>query len=229
MPVETAALAWLPVTILIYAAAAAVRKRLVRWWTSPLLTVPLLLLPILLALRVDYREYLHGTHYLLLMLGPVTVAFAVPVYEQRAQLRRHWPVLLVGVTVGSLIAVGSAWMLADWLALPPEVQRSLLPRSVTMPFAVPFSEDVSGRADLTALCVMATGVFGAALGSLVLRWLPLRSGLARGALFGMGAHSAGVARARELGDEEGMVAGLVMVLAGLLSIVLGPLLGHWLA
>ncbi|WP_286784444.1 LrgB family protein, partial [Pseudomonas sp. UBA3153] len=78
----------------------------------------------------------------------------------------------------------------------------------------------------TAIFVMLTGVFGALVGGLLLKWLPLRSALARGALFGVGAHGAGVARAQEVGSEEGTVAGLVMVLMGLLNLFAAPLISH---
>ena len=85
-----------------------------------------------------------------------------------------------------------------------------------------FAKDVGGAPDLAAVCVIITGVLGASLGGLLLQILPLRSALARGAMLGMGAHAAGVARAREIGDEEGAVAGLVMILAGVTCALIGP-------
>jgi putative effector of murein hydrolase len=89
---------------------------------------------------------------------------------------------------------------------------------------MPLAQSLGGVAELAAIFVMLTGVFGVLLGGLLLRWLPLRSARARGALFGVGAHGAGVARALEVGREEGTVAGLVMVLMGLLNLFAAPLL-----
>jgi putative effector of murein hydrolase len=86
------------------------------------------------------------------------------------------------------------------------------------------SQNIGGVPDLTALFVVVTGVLGAALGENLLAILPLRSSLARGALFGMGAHGAGVAKARQIGREEGSIAGLVMVLVGLVNVLAAPLL-----
>jgi len=85
------------------------------------------------------------------------------------------------------------------------------------------SGDIGGVPDLTAVFVILTGICGAALGEVVLKVMPLRSSLARGALFGMGAHGAGVARAHQIGGEEGSIAGLVMVLAGLFNVMIAPL------
>lgn len=225
MPLEWATLAWSALTLAIYFAARRVYLRWTHWWSSPLVLSPLALLAIMLALHVGYREYIGGTHWLIAMLGPVTVAFAVPIYEQRALLRRHGAALLLGALVGSCVSLLTAWLLARGLSLSPELQRSLMPRSVTTPFAVTVSSRLGGLPDLTAAFVVVTGVCGAAMGSGLLRSLRLRTGLARGALFGMGAHGAGVARAREFGEQEGTVAGLVMVLAGLMNLALMPLVG----
>jgi putative effector of murein hydrolase len=173
-------------------------------------------------LHTTYRDYMSGSHWLMMMLGPVIVAFALPLYEQRALIRRYWPVLVAGVAVGSSIAGASAWLLGSLLDLPPDLRLSLLPRSVATPFAIAVSSHVGGVPDLTAVFVIVTGVFGAAIGQLMRGWLPLRSALARGALFGMGAHGAGTAKARELAAEEGAVAGLVMVMAGLFNVLVTP-------
>ncbi len=160
------------------------------------------------------------------MLGPTTVAFAIPIYEQRALIQRHWPVLATGVLVGSGTAMASAWGLASLLGMSGSLRLSLLPRSLSTPFAMAVSGDIGGVPDLTAVFVVFTGVFGAALGEAVLYCLPLRSVLARGALFGMGAHGAGVAKAHQIGREEGSIAGLVMVMVGLVNVLAAPLLGH---
>jgi predicted murein hydrolase (TIGR00659 family) len=219
-----AALFWSFATITLYCAARWVHKRRPRWWSSPLALAPLLLIGLALALHEGYGDYIRGTHWLVAMLGPVTVAFALPIFEQRAVIRRHWPVLLVGVLMGVAIAMLTAWGLATALHLSDAVRLSLLPRSVSTPFAMAVSGDIGGVPDLTAVFVVLTGVFGAMLGELLLALLPLRSALARGALFGMGAHGAGVAQARRVGQKEGAIASLVMILAGLSNVLAAPLL-----
>lgn len=218
------ALFWSAATIGLYYAARWVHRRKGAWWSSPLAIAPLLLIGLAAALHEGYADYIRGTHWLVAMLGPVTVAFALPIFQQRAVIRRHWPVLLAGVLVGDCIAMLSAWGLATALNLSEAVRLSLLPRSVSTPFAMAVSGDIGGIPDLTAVFVVLTGVFGAMLGQLVLALLPLRSALARGALFGMGAHGAGVAQANRVGQEEGAIASLVMILAGLSNVLAAPLL-----
>lgn len=217
---------WSAATIAFYWAAKRFHRRFPAWWSTPLMLTPLALVVTALALGVGYGDYIRGTHWLVTLLGPATVAFAIPIWEQRRLIRRHWMVLVAGVVVGSTTAMVTAWGLASLLGLDRTLQRSLMPRSISTPFAMTVSGDIGGIPDLTAVFVVFTGVFGAALGQLLLAVLPLRSGLARGALFGMGAHGAGVAQAHRVGREEGSVAGLVMVLVGLVNVLAAPILAE---
>ncbi|MGJ4901600.1 LrgB family protein [Bradyrhizobium sp. HKCCYLS2058] len=215
---------WSLATILLYLLAKRVHRRWPRWWLMPLAVAPALLMIAALALNVSYRDYIRGTHWLVALLGPATVAFAVPIYEQRALIRRRWPLLLAGMVAGSLTAVATSWGLAYVLGIDGELRLSLLPRSISTPFAMEVSGEIGGIPDLTAVFVVLTGIIGAAVGDVVLTRLPLRSTLAKGALFGVGAHGAGTARAHQIGREEGAVAGLVMVLVGLMNVALAPLI-----
>ena len=224
MKLEWMSLFWLGLTLLTYVFSRWVYGRTGRYLLSPLILVPFVLLAVAIPLHTAYAEYARDTHWLMLILGPVTVAFAVPIWQQRQMLLRHGPALLVGMLVGSVASICSSYGLARALSLDTHLALSLVPRSITTPFAMPVAQDLGGVPELTAVFVRSTGVFGAFLGGLLLKWLPLRSSLARGALFGVGAQGAGVSRAREVGGEEGSVAGLVMVLTGLLNLFAAPLL-----
>lgn len=219
---------WSAVTIGFYLVAKRLYDRWPHWWLMPLGVTPALLSIVVLSMHESYRDYIHGTGWLVMLLGPATVAFAVPIYEQRELIRRQWPVLVVGMFVGSATAIATGWMLATLLGLDGALRLSLLPRSISTPFAMEVSGDIGGIPDLTAVFVVLTGVFGAAMGEFMLAWLPIHSSLARGALLGMGAHGAGTAKAHEIGCEEGSVAGLVMVLVGLLNVLAAPLVAHCL-
>ncbi|WP_025131950.1 LrgB family protein [Pseudomonas sp. PH1b] len=228
MKLELMPMFWLALTLVAYLFSRWIYRRTGRYLLSPLILVPALLLAIAVPLHTAYAEYAANTHWLMLVLGPVTVAFAIPIWQQRQLLARHWSALLLGMLAGSVASIGSSFWLAKALALDSSVTLSLVPRSITTPFAMPLAHDLGGVPELTAVFVMFTGVLGAMLGGVLLRWLPLRSALARGALFGVGAHGAGVSRAHEVGGEEGSVAGLVMVLTGLLNLFAAPLLASML-
>ncbi len=136
--------------------------------------------------------------------------------------------LIIGVLAGSATAMLSAWLFASALGLQGVLRLSLLPRSMSTPFAMAVSGDIGGVPDITAVFVIVTGLFGAAVGEIMLARLPIRSTLARGALLGMGAHGAGTAKAYEIGAEEGSIAGLVMVLVGVVNVLAAPLLAYCL-
>ncbi|WP_139373770.1 LrgB family protein [Enhydrobacter aerosaccus] len=218
------ALFWSTATIALYLAARAVYRRWPRWWLMPLAIAPLGLILTALALHTSYRDYSRGTHWLVSLLGPATVAFAVPIYQRRALIRRHWRVLATGMVLGSATSMLTAWGLARLLGLSDTLTLSLLPRSMSTPFAMTVSSEIGGAPDLTAVFVIVTGVVGAAIGDVLLLRFPIRSSLALGALLGVAAHGAGTAKAHEIGQEEGAVAGLVMVLVGLFNVLLVPLL-----
>lgn len=228
IPLEPAlhALLWSVVTIGFYWVAKRIYRRWPRWWLMPLAITPILIASVVLLAHADYREYIQGTKWLVLLLGPATVAFAIPIYEQRTLIRRHWPILLVGMVAGSIASIASSWALAAWVGLDGTLQLSLLPRSISTPFAMEVSGDIGGIPDLTAVFVVMTGIAGAVLGDLILARIPIISSLARGALFGVGAHGAGTARAHQIGSTEGAVAGLVMVLVGVLNVLTAPLVAH---
>ena len=228
MTFEPMPIFWLLITVTAYVSSRWLYRRTGRYLLSPLIFVPTVLLAIAAPMHTGYAEYSTNTHWLMLVLGPVTVAFAVPIWQQRRLLMRHWSALLLGMVAGSAASIGTSFGLARALALDSSVTMSLVPRSITTPFAMPLAQNLGGVPELTAVFVMFTGVFGAMLGGVLLKWLPLRSALARGALFGVGAHGAGVSRAHEVGGEEGSVAGLVMVLTGLLNLFAAPLLASLL-
>ena len=205
-------------------------KRLYRRWRKlllmPLVLTPLLLVGMLLMTHISWQNYISESHWLLWLLGPATLAFAVPVYENMTIIRRHWLSLSLGVITATLVAVCSSVWLARLLTLPEIIQRSLAVRSITTPFALAAAQQVGAQPDLVALFVVITGVFGMAVGDVLFLRLAVKQGLAKGAGFGAASHGAGTARAYELGQQEGVVASLVMMLSGVLTVIAAPLISQ---
>ncbi len=215
---------WSLVTLLVFRAARRLHRRFPRPWLAPLAVTPVVVGLVIVATGTSYRGYFAGTSWLVWMLGPATVAFAVPIYEQRALIRAHWPVLLVAMLAGSATAMVTSWWLATWLGLDDSLRLSLLPRSISTPFAMEVSRSFGGVPSLTAVFVVITGLLGSLLGDVLIAATRTRPALARGAMFGIGAHAIGTARAVQIGPSEGAIAGLTMVLTGLLNLLLAPLL-----
>lgn len=226
--VSPVASAWLLVTVLLYLAIKRVHRRYPHQWLAPFIVVPVILIAILLIAHVPYASYASRSHWLSWMLGPATVAFAVPIYDHRRTIRQHWMPLAVGVVVGMSVAVGSSVALARCFALPTALERSLAVRSISTPFAMMAAPELGGTADLAAIFVVVTGMLGMLLGEWVLALLPLRTHVSRGALFGAGAHAAGTATAYRRGTDEGVIASLTMIVAGVAMVICAPLLARLL-
>ncbi|WP_147200490.1 LrgB family protein [Pantoea sp. MBD-2R] len=213
-------------TLLVY----FLNKRLYRRWHKlllmPLVMTPMVLVALLLLTHISWQNYIGESHWLLWLLGPATLAFAVPVYENLTIIRRHWMSLTAGVITATLVAVCSSVWLARLLTLPEAIQRSLAVRSITTPFALAAAKQLGGQPDLVALFVVITGVFGMATGDVLFIRLAVKQGMAKGAGFGAASHGAGTARAYELGQEEGVVASLVMMLSGIVTVIVAPVIGH---
>ncbi|MCG8992014.1 LrgB family protein [Laribacter hongkongensis] len=203
-------------------------RRYPKVWLAPLVLTPLALLAVVISVQIPYADYAGSTHWLVWLLGPATLAFALPLYEYRQLMRRHVLSLTVGTLVAVSTGVGGSVLLARWLDLPVLLQKSLMARSITTPFALAAAHSIGGSADLTGLFVILTGVTGMVLGRAVLGCLPVRSAIARGAAFGGASHAAGTARAREIGETEGVVSSLVMMIGGALTVLVAPLVAGWL-
>lgn len=216
----------LVVTLLVY----YLNKRLYRRWRTlalmPLVMTPLVLVVMLLITHITWKDYIAESHWLIWLLGPATLAFAVPVYENMAIIKRHWMSLSAGVITATLVAVCSSVWLARLFTLPVEIQRSLAVRSITTPFALAAAKQVGGQPDLVALFVVLTGVFGMAIGDVLFLRIAIKHGMAKGAGLGAASHGAGTARAYQIGPQEGVVSSLVMMLAGVVTVLMAPIIGH---
>lgn len=213
----------LVVTLALYFANKRLYRRFHRLPLMPLVFTPILLVLILVFGHISYQNYMGEAHWLLWLLGPATIAFAVPVYDNLAVIKRHWMSLTAGVTTAVVVAVTSSLWLARLFTLPDEIQRSLAVRSVTTPFALAAAKPIGGQPELVALFVVITGVFGMAVGDALFMRLAIREGMAKGAGFGAASHGAGTARSYELGPQEGVVASLVMMLSGVVMVLAAPL------
>jgi len=203
-----------------------------RFGMNPLLNPVLLAIVMLVALLVltgtSYDRYFEGAQFVHFLLGPATVALAVPLYNQFERVRRSAGPLLAAVVIGSLSASLSAIGIATLLGAAPEIVASIAPKSVTTPIAMGIAERLGGLPSLTAVLVILTGVAGAMLGPPLLNLLRIRDWRARGLAIGVAAHGIGTARAMQVNEVAGAFSGLAMGLNALATAVLLPLVWSWL-
>jgi predicted murein hydrolase (TIGR00659 family) len=191
---------------------------------NPVLFAVAILAGGLLVSGVAYRDYFAGAQFVHFLLGPATVALAVPLYRQVALVRRSAMAAVASVVAGGAFASLAGIGLALALGAAPEVTASLAPRSVTTPVAMGIAERIGGLPSLTAVVVILSGIVGAALGPLVLDLARVKDWRARGLAIGTAAHGIGTARALSVNATAGAFSGLAMGLNALATALLLPLL-----
>lgn len=195
---------------------------------NPVAIAIAVLVTLLKVTGTPYQTYFDGAQFVHFLLGPATVALAIPLYAQLDKLKAAWLPLAGALLVGSATAIASAVGIAWLLGADATTLVSIAPKSVTTPIAMGISEKLGGLPSLTAVLVVSTGILGAVLAKYVLDALRIRDHSVRGFAVGLAAHGIGTARAFQVSEEAGAFAGLAMGLNGLATSVLFPLL-VWIA
>ena len=225
----TTPLIWLTTTILAYLVADGVARRLGNPpWANPVLLSVLLIAPVLWLTRTDYTTYFEGAQFIHFMLGPATVALALPLWDNRDTIRTSVAPIVLALLAGSIVAAGSAILLARAFGLPIVVLLSLAPKSTTAPVALGISEAIGGIPTLTAVLVIMTGIIGAVTVTPLMNLLRISDWRARGFAVGVAAHGIGTARAFQVNPVAGAYAGIAMALNALLTSLIVPVLVRWL-
>lgn len=193
---------------------------------NPVLVAVALLVAVLAGTGTPYETYFDGAQFVHFLLGPATVALAIPLYRQFDKVRRSAVAVLASIVAGSLTASASAVAVAWALGAPRETLVSLAPKSVTAPVAMGIAERLGGLPSLTAVLVITTGILGAMIGPAILNRLAITDWAARGLAVGTASHGIGTARAMQVNEVAGAFAGLAMGLNALATAVLLPLLWH---
>lgn len=218
-------LLFLLLTLGLFYANQALYRRYRYFWLTPAITTSAILIAVVELSSTPFSQYFGDTRWLPWLLGPATVAFALPIYQYRGLVKQHWLALGLGSCAGIAASVGSTLLLDRLLGLHGSMAQSLLARSVSTPFALEATRHLGGSAQLTGIFVIITGLFGILLGQALLGLMPLRMRIARGAPFGAAAHGFGLSTARQIGPQEGAVASLTMIFSGILMVLLAPWLG----
>lgn len=195
-------------------------------WANPLIVAILIVTLFLTATGIPYLRYFEGAQFVHFLLGPATVALAVPLFAYWKRLKRMALPLIVALFAGSITAAGSAMLIAHWLGASPETVYSLAPKSVTTPIAMGIAEQIGGLPSLTAVLVALTGILGAISFPLLFRVIGIRDHATQGFAIGITAHGLGTARAFMVSEEMGAFAALAMGLNGILTAVMLPILLH---
>ena len=190
---------------------------------NPLLITAAMIIAILSILKVNYETFDKGASYLTYFLNPATVCLAVPLYRQFQVLKTNLKAILLGVFAGCVACMVVLSGVSIAFAFSPELTASVLPKSITTAIAIGLSEEIGGMPSVTVACVVFTGIFGACTASALFKLFKIEEPVAQGLACGTAAHAVGTSRALELGEVQAAMSSLAIVVTGIMTVVIVPI------
>lgn len=206
------------VSLAAYFAGMAIRKKTGLSILNPLLLSVILVTAILAVFKIDYSAYHQSAKLLSSLLTPATICLAVPLYEQLSLLRRHKKAIFLGVFSGVITSLVCVFVLSLLFGLDHAAYVTLLPKSITTAIGMGVSEELGGHVSITVAVILLTGILGNMIAKTVCRLFGITDPIARGVAIGTSSHAIGTTRAMELGEIEGAMSGLSIVIAGVLTV-----------
>ena len=212
-----------------YIAATILYKKTHLSVLHPLLTSIFVIIVILEFLDIEYASFQQGSHLIHFMLGPSVGALGYVLFEQMKYLKGNVVSILTSVFVGAIVGIISVIAIGKLMGADQSLIATLQPKSVTTPIAMGISEKNGGIPSLTAVIVVAVGIFGSIVGPAVMKVLGIESRIAKGLALGASSHGVGTAAAIQLGAVEGALSGLAIGLMGIMTAILVPVISYILS
>lgn len=195
------------------------KKKLKSPVCNPLLIAIIFVMAVLLLFRVDYQSYYEGGKYMSYLLTPATVCLAVPLYQQLELLKRYRRAIVCAICSGVMTSMLTVLVLSKLFGFSHEQYVTLLPKSITTAIGMGVSEKLGGIVTVTVVVIIVTGILGNVIAEMVFRLFRIREPIARGLALGTASHAIGTAKAMELGEVEGAMSSLSIVVSGVLTVI----------
>jgi predicted murein hydrolase (TIGR00659 family) len=198
-----------------------------RWnysFLNPLVVSSFLIIGFLLLFKVSFEKYNVGASFISFFLGPATVILAVPLYRKINLLQENALAIITGITVGSVSGIASIILMSKMFGLDDIISASLVPKSVTTPIGIELSTQLGGLPAITIAGIVVTGILGAVMVPGICKIFKIEDKVAVGVAIGTSSHALGTTKAVEIGETEGAMSGLAIGIAGLVTVILAPIL-----
>ncbi|MCI8299611.1 MAG: LrgB family protein [Lachnospiraceae bacterium] len=216
---ETSAFFAVFLSILSYGIGVMLKKKWKLALFNPLLTAVILVILFLAVSNVDSSVYQEGAKPISFLLTPATICLAVPLYEKMELLKNNYKAILTGIFSGVLTSLASIFLLAFLFKLDHASYVTLLPKSITTAIGIGVSEELGGYVSVTAAVIIVTGVIGNMFAETICRIFNIHDPIARGIAIGASSHAIGTVKAMELGEVEGAMSSLSIVVSGILTVI----------
>lgn len=207
------------ISLLGYETGLFIKKKLKMAIFHPLFLSIVFVMIFLRVFHIDYEVYNEGAKYISYLLTPATVCLAIPLYRQLELLKEHKNAIFVGITAGVLASLGSVLGLSVLFGLTHEQYVTLLPKSITTAIGMGVSEENGGIVTITVAVIIITGVLGNMMAEAVCKLFRIEEPVAKGIAIGSAAHAVGTSKAMEIGEIEGAMSSLSIVVSGLITVI----------
>lgn len=211
------------ITILAFEIGIFINRKTKMLIFNPLLIAIAIIITFLVTLNIDYDSYNKGGEIITLILGPATVAFAIPLYRQLKVLKENLKVIILGIGSGCIASAISIFTLAKIFKFSPDLYYSLIPKSITTTIGMGIVEELGGHPSVVVPVIIITGIVGAIIATTICRICKIKDSVAVGLAMGTAAHAIGTTRAMEIGEIEGAMSSLAIVVAGLMTVIIAPI------
>ena len=211
------------ISLLTYFFGMFLRKKFDYAIVNPLLISAILTITFLLIFDVDYDTYNQGAQYLSIFLTPATICLAMPLYRQLEVLKKNVVTVIVPISCGVVAHAITLITLSSLFDVEEVLTLSLLPKSVTTPIAVGICAELNGIEVVTIMGVMIAGIIGAVFGPIVCNLLKIQEPIAQGLGIGSASHAIGTSKALEMGELQGAMSSLAIVVTAVLNVVVVPI------
>lgn len=206
-------------SLICYEVGSLIKKKTGHALANPLLLSVIMIICILLALDIDYESYYNGARYIQYFLTPATVSLAIPLYRQLSYIRKYPLAVFGGILSGVLTAMVSILLLSLAFGLSHEQYVSLLPKSITTAIGMGVTEKMGGMVGVTIIAISITGIFGNIAAEGICKLFGIRQAVAKGLAIGTASHALGTSKALEMGEVEGAMSSLSIVVAGIMTVI----------
>lgn len=206
------------ITLGAYFLGVSIKKKWKLAIFNPLLLAIVFTMIFLLISRMPYDVYNEGAKYISYLLTPATVSLAIPLYEQFEALRKNVRAIMVGIVTGVLTSMASVLALAVIFRFDHKEYVTFLPKSITTAIGMGVSEELDGYVAITVAVIIVTGIIGNMIAEMVCRLFHITEPVAKGIAIGSASHAVGTTKAMEMGEIEGAMSSLSIVLSGLLTV-----------
>ncbi len=203
-----------------YKAGLFINNKLKTPLANPLLIAIAFVIIILKLFNIQLEDFQQGGDIISMFLAPATVALALSVYRQIKILKKYFVPLIVGCFAGCITSISSIYFLCRLFKLDEKILVSMLSKSVTTPIAMEITNQLGGIAPITVAAVIVTGIFGAVLAPTLIKVFHVNDSVAAGVAIGASSHAVGTSKAIEIGEIEGAMSGVSLVVSGIITVIL---------